>query len=303
VDGEVIYTDISEVENDLPTLDAAVQQKGTLDRAFDELHLVLSHRDDDLHTIIDVRITREVMVGECEMHITLSSRLASLRIRAGDSARAFAERVQAFAADEAGLERALHAANALTRQLGEALERAIVGASARIEPAMIQLIRPTIEQIGRFRNLGFGAQVQVPRYRPLPMQAREGAYADFFGYYYFDPYHALVSYWLISAMIEDACWRSPHVHVVDHTGDELFTGDAVRRVQWAGAGTVGTDHDGGLWVDERIPEFSGDADAVAWAASAPRAMQDDIVGDSDVGTSTGGGFFTGFSGGGGWGGS
>jgi hypothetical protein len=305
VDRSVIYMDTEEVAHDLPQLDAAVQQSGMCDRPFREMHLVLSHREHGLHTIIDVRVTSQVVVGQSEMLVTLSSRPERLRVRKGESARAYGDRVQAFIADEAGIAQARQSADALARRLGDALEHALTGAKVWREPSWIQIIRPSVEQIGRFRQLGFDDHVEEPHYRPVPTHHRSGAYADPFYYYYYDPYFDLVQFWIVSAMVDDALWRSPDVHVVDRGGQELFTGHAVHAdALWAGAGAVGLDDAGALHVHESIPDAPvGPANVSSdgqnpWPTSDVGTHGSDSVSGTDTsGHSSGGGFFSSLFGG------
>jgi hypothetical protein len=305
VDRSVIYIDTDEVSLDLPRLDEAVQHSGMCDRPFREMHLVLSHREHDLHTIIDVRVTSQVIVGQSEMLVTLSSRPEGLRVRKGESASAYGARVQAFIADEAGIAQARQTADALVRRLADAFEDALTGAKVWCEPSWIQIIRPSVEQIGRFRQLGFDAHVQEPHYRPVPTQHRSGAYADPFYYYYYDPYYDLVQFWIVSAMLEHALWHSPDVHVVDRGGQELFTGHAVHAdTLWAGGGAVSFDDAGTLHVHESIPDVPvGPANVFdvgqnPWSASDFGTHGSDSAGDTDISRhSSEGGFFSSLFGG------
>lgn len=321
VDHKVVYMDIDEIDRDLPSLDRAMHYSGVLDRPFREMHLVLSHRADGLHTIIDVRVTSQVVVGDSAMRVTLSSRLEALRIHTGETARAYEARVRAFTEDEAGIEGARQAVNALAGRLGDAFRATLGQVGVTIEPARIQLIRPEVAQLGRFRKLEFGAAARAPRYRPVPTRHRSGAYADPYYYYYYDPHYDLVSYWIVSRMSNDAVWHSPHVDVVDPAGNVLFTGDAVPEdALGAGADVVSFDEAGGLCVAESIPAFAGAADVVAagatsWgdagheataggsandAAGAWSASEAGAWSASDVDTSrisSGGGFFSSLFGG------
>lgn len=72
VDGESIYLDTRHVPGDLPLIVRAAEAAGVLDRAFREMHLVLAHRSQTLHTTIDCAVRNGVLLGESEMTIVLS---------------------------------------------------------------------------------------------------------------------------------------------------------------------------------------------------------------------------------------
>jgi hypothetical protein len=238
VDKRVVYMDSNEVPDDLPLIAHAAQAAGILDHSFREMHLVLAHRDELLHTLIDCKVTSEVVLGEAEMRVVLSSRIAHLQIQRGETAEQYAERVRAFAAQPDSFDPARLRLDDLSQRIASALQPALVGSKVAHEPAVVQLIRPGRQQIGRFAALPFGDEVQSPEYRPLPTQQRAGAYADPFYYYYHDPYYDYFNYVLIQSMFQQsvlqqsvlqqsqlAGWHSQHVQVVDPTGTPLFNGE------------------------------------------------------------------------------
>ena len=189
VDKKVVYIDNNDVDNDLPLVIQAAQEAGVLDKPFKEMHLVLAHKEAGLHTIVDIEIQNEVILGGEEMSIVLSSRFEEMRIKPGESAEQYATRIKAFATDGSGLEPYKHALDALTESIAQSLQSTLVGSRVRTEPAAVQIIRPDAKQIARFRELGFGNNVSQPTYRPVPTRQRYGAYADPFYYYYYDPYY------------------------------------------------------------------------------------------------------------------
>jgi hypothetical protein len=259
IDKKVVYLDANDVDHDLALIGKAAEESGILDKRFKEMHLVLAHREAGLHTIIDVRIKNDVLLGENEMLIVLSARIESLRIQPGEEAQAYAERLRLVAAEEHALEAHRHSLDALTQRISDYLRGALVGARVVAEPARIELIRPGPEQIARFRQLGFGDDVEDPAYRPVPTMQRHGAYADPYYYYYRDPYYDFMSFMLVSSMISGMAWHSPHVYVVDPSGAPLFTGaDASAHAgdAWAGADAVSFNADGGVNVDPSIPDAS-----------------------------------------------
>lgn len=77
VDEEVVFFDTEDVPADLPRIVRAADAAGVLDRKFREMHLVLSHRSQALHTSIDCQVKDGVLLGQAEMAIVLSSRSRS----------------------------------------------------------------------------------------------------------------------------------------------------------------------------------------------------------------------------------
>ena len=92
VDKKVVYLDRDEAADDFGLVVEAAESKGVLDRKFAEMHLVLSHREAGLHTLIDLRVAGQASLGQAEMQLDLSSRVEDLQVRPGETAAAYAER-------------------------------------------------------------------------------------------------------------------------------------------------------------------------------------------------------------------
>jgi len=271
VDRQVVYLDSNDVPDDLPLIAQAAQAAGVLDRRFRELHLVLAHKDDSVHTILDTRITNRVVLGEAEMQVELSGRLVELQIRPGETAEQYAERIKRFAADPDSYEPGRQRLELLAQRVAAALATALIGAKVSATPASVQIIRPDALQLHRFRGLGFGDEVQSPQYRPVPSMQRAGAYADPFYYYYYDPYYDFMSYVLVDSMLHQAAWHSPHVHVVDPAGTQLFTGNqalAHAGDSWVGNDAISFDVGGGLNVSDTVAVPDNDRRSSSWLSAA-----------------------------------
>jgi uncharacterized membrane protein YgcG len=286
VDKRVVYLDTREVTDDLELILAAAEQKRILERPFKEMHLVLSHKEAGLHALIDVRIRNRVLLGEEEMHLDLSARLEELQIQAGESADAYRARIEAFMKDQGRTEGYRASLDELTRRIADKLSLTLVGARARVEPAVVQIIRPGAPQLGRFRKLAFGGGVERPHYRPVPTYQRSGAYADPFFYYYYDPYYDFMSWVMLDSMLHQHYWHSPTIQVVDTSGALVGTGAQVDTAtgDWAGrdAVTVGSD---GVAVDSSIPAL--DDTRSDWFSSDASSPVDVGGGWSDSSSSDG----------------
>lgn len=272
VDKKAVYMDANELVDDLQFMSEAAQTSGVLDKKFREMHLVMTHRDSGLHTLVDVRIENQVILGAEEMEVVLSGRLEALRLIEGETAPNYAARIQGLVRDDAHIAGGRAALDTLTERLAAALRRTLVGARVRTEPAVVELIRPAEGQIAKFRNLGFGINSEDTRYRPVPTRHKRGAYADPFYYYYFDPYYDFMTFVILADMLHHHSLHTPDVRVVEPTGEVLYTGDQAGQTgaMWAHTDAVSYADDGSLDVADSIPVVAGSADVFAdgaWGAS------------------------------------
>ena len=86
VDRKVVYLDTQDVDDDLPLILKAAETNGILDKKFNQMHLVLTHREQGVHVLIDIEVSSQVLLGEAEMRVTATGRLEELRIQAGETA-------------------------------------------------------------------------------------------------------------------------------------------------------------------------------------------------------------------------
>jgi len=276
VDKQVVYLDHQDVPDDLPMVVQAAEAAGVLDRKFREMHLVLAHRGDALHAIIDCTIQNGVLLGEAEMTIALSGRVRALQIESGETAQHYADRVRAFAAGGESFEPGRRELDALTEKIAHELSSVLAGARVQHEPAVVQLVRPDARQIGNFRHLRFGDHVRPPAYRAVPAMQRRGAYDDPFYDHYYDPYYDFTNYVIVDSMVHAGAWHSGHVHVVDPQGHPLFVGDAPPGGgdgSWIGDGAVSFGDDGELEINRSIPEL-GTLEAPSWLGGGGDAPSD-----------------------------
>jgi hypothetical protein len=290
VDKKVVYIDTNDVPRDLPLIVKAAEAAGVFERRFREMHLVLAHKDEALHTILDCKITSQVLLGEAEMVVDLSGRLLELQIRTGETAEAYAERVKTFAAQPDSFEPTRQWLGAFTARVAAALGQVLVGAKVTHEDASVQLIRPDAQQIRRFDQLGFGEDVESPAYRPVPTLQRAGAYADPFYYYYYDPYYDYMNFILVDAMMHESLWQSPHVMVVDPIGTPLFSGlDAGSYANdgWIGHDAVNYDSQGNLALNDDLSSWSNDdhSDSTSSCGSSSSSCSTSSCSSSSCGSS------------------
>lgn len=272
VDKRVVYMDTNNVPDDLPLLAQAAQQSGILDRKFNQMRLVLTHKEAGVHLIFDVGIVDGVVKGTDEMWIDISGRIEELRVSPGETAQQFAERVRTFGKSADAVEPYRLAVDAIKNRLVDALRTTIPGARVTPSSTIVNVVRPDAEQIGRFRKLGFGSQATPPVYRPVPTLQRYGAYRDPFYYYYYDPYYDFMSWVLINDVLTQPVyhhWHTDHVYVVNPSGQPLYTGTTATEHAndgWLGSGAVAFDDAGSLEVAPAIPEASYSGDVLAQQA-------------------------------------
>lgn len=271
VDRRAIYVDTQEVTHDLDLVWKAAQERGVLERPFEEMHLVLTRHQAGLHLLFDLRLTAKVMSGEPHLTIDVSGRPEELRIRRGESAQEYHLRIQEITRNEGGPEAYLAAMDAIATDLADALQRDVPGARTEVVGARVQIVKPGARELGRFRQLRFGEEVTTPTYRPVPSRTHRGAYADPFVHYWYDPYWDLTHWMLLSSMMHHH-WHTPDVVVVDSSGATLFDGAHPDPALLGGVVDpveIGAD---GVHVDASVPEAStwgGDdlASSDSWGAS------------------------------------
>lgn len=270
VDNRTIFLDTQDVPDDLFVMHRVATRSGALNRRFQEMHIAFTHEEDDLHIIIDVKLRPYVLLGEEELVITLSGRPTTLRLKDNETASRYRSRIHKFASSTKNLERLREKLNHVTDLLAGCLHRTIPGAEIHTEEAMVQLIRPSAQQLGAMRHLDF-RHYEGGRYRPAPARYHGGVVIDPFYHYYYDPFYDFAMFVLIGAAIEFA-WHMPYVYFIEPSG--AFLGYAheldydVFTDQWVGYDALHFDDTGNFWIDDSIPEidWGGDDHAMFDAA-------------------------------------
>jgi hypothetical protein len=288
VDKKLIYNDVNNVENDLELILQAAERTGLMGRPFQEMHLALDHHENGIHSIIDLKIRNEVLLGDEELVVDIAGRAEHLRVMEGETAQDYAERVRTFISDINNLNACRLAFEDQVRRFCNSLEKHLTGSKARMEEVQLQLIQPGARQVARFKDLKFGKDAESPTYRPVPTQQRSGAYADPFYYYYYDPYYDFTTYLILDSMLHHHHWNSPYVNVVDSNGTYLYSGDEASHhvAEGWGQDTVSY-HDSGVAVSDSVMDQANASNAPdSWGGSDTGSM-DSGWGSSDFGSDRG----------------
>ncbi len=225
VDKKVVFNDVNDQEDDLPLILEAAQRTGILNHPFREMHLVLTKTENGIHTIFDAQIRNGVLLGDSEMIIEASGRVEELRIRTGETAGQYAERIKEFMKEEGRIESRRLMFQHMLEGLAAALQKTLIGSKATTSGAHVFVVQPNKAQIGAFDDLKFGKDAQDTHFRSVPTHQRTGAYADPFYYYYYDPYYGLTNFLLLNSMLNHHYWHNPNVYVVGGDGNLMYTGD------------------------------------------------------------------------------
>lgn len=267
VDHRAVYVDTDENSGDLGTAVAELDARRVLEAPFETMDMALSHRAEGLHTLISLQLRRRVPAGSPELEVAFAARLDAMQVRRGDSPADYAERLRSIARDTARLAAASErfasstqaALEALVAQLGE-----LVVSSSTSAPSL-RLIRPGPRAVDHFRRLTWGASVRMPKYRPVPVRNRLGAYNEPFYQHYFDPYFDFAAWVTLTAIVAGQGWRSLPFTVVDADGQPAFGAEGALG-QAAIAGTYPGLEPGvapvriveeALVVDPSVPELGG----------------------------------------------
>ncbi|MBW1880731.1 MAG: hypothetical protein JRJ84_20435 [Deltaproteobacteria bacterium] len=261
VNDKVLYLDEEGRPQDLDHAWVAESPLGSAD--FRELHLALTHEALGVEAMVLVDIRTPVPVGTEEMRVRVSARISNLRIRPGESAADYVQRVRAFAAKKPIIEAHRVQIREFARSLGQCLADAFGDATFRLDEARVRVQRLQLEQFAHFRELSFGDQFSQRVYRPAPKVARHAVYDDPFVYLWWDPYADLLHWVLLDAMVHRVAWRSEHVEVVDPGGTLVCRGDQVpehAQVLEPVVELAYLDEHGKLAVSRSVPQptFTGD---------------------------------------------
>ncbi|MCX4246841.1 hypothetical protein [Paraliomyxa miuraensis] len=256
-----VYTDTEQRLDDLDDAFARVVESGRLEPGFGTVRVVLSHVADGLHTVAELTIDEEVAQGTAPASIELVSRTAELRITADEGPSQYRTRVDALLA-EGGLERMRERGSALTRAASTALAAAFGPTSVRVEGPQLRIVAPGPVQVARLRHLGFRQRLRPPTHRPNPThRGRSPAYDHAHVHYYFDPYHDLLSWIVVEALLDG---RAPveQATVVDPDGKPLFTAGGASAPPKPVALPIARDavrlEDSAIVIDEAVPAMGLD---------------------------------------------
>ena len=255
VDDRELYLDQAQRSEAFAEVLGRVLRRGTLDGGFDGLKVTLSVVESGWHALAAISLRPQVARGEPEIDVHWSARSLALRIGPDETPATYCARITALARDAEACNAAFAPPDAL-------LDRALAAWSTGLAPASIAVSRrrrvvvvPGPIQCGRLRHLGFGPALRDRSYRAKAPETRTGAYDEPHVYYYFDPYHDLLS-WILATEIAEQRWRGPEIDLVDHEGKPLPVGPGARERWKVGPHAVRIEGDA-LVVADSVPEIPG----------------------------------------------
>lgn len=257
IDRRTIYVDVDDTAaEDLELLVRRAQQQAIFRNGFNELQLSLKHVDGDMDYVIRVQASTVVRKGVPEVGIQIGGRERSMYAVAGETAADYAARIQAFVADADKVAAGLAAVTAMANRIANALRPKFFRAPIQVVASTVRIERPEGEQLARIDYVPFGEGVEAPTYRPAPLIAWRGAWADPFVYTWYDAYYGFRHLVMMRAVLLDGALRLPWVHVVEPGGSTLFKGDQVDQVDfrlWIDKYGLAFQQDGTARVDSTIP--------------------------------------------------
>lgn len=249
-EGEV-YVDDKEQRGDVSQLIEAIAERGDLEGGFERLELVLSREHAGWHALIAVVVETQVDAGQPEVKVTWSARNVDQRIHGEETPAAYRDRVVAWANSGEACGASFEAANDMLDELVGALSREV--APVEVE-RWATVVAPGLAQVGRFRSLGFGKGVRGRTHRPRAKERRTGAYDEPHVYYYFDPYHDLLSLLVLREVVEGR-WQGPTIRVQHRTGH--YVEPPFAGAQWEVPLDAVQLGESVVAVDDRVPTAGG----------------------------------------------
>lgn len=225
VDDEVVFLDTMGRDDDLRYALEAVMNLPSDKSSFSHVFLVLEHVLDDMHVVIEATVHSKYREGSYPMRIRSMSRIMPLRPNGSEMAAAYAGRVRAFVRNPQAIQLHREKLTTFSLAISKAMEEALPGCPMRISKTLVQVTRLEPEQIQALGGLALGGQIPAQQYRPAPEAGTTGGLDDRYEYFYYDPYHALVNWCLLDAMITERTWSEKHFRVVHPNGSILHRGE------------------------------------------------------------------------------
>jgi len=217
-----VYIDTQQRLDDIAEALEQTTKSGALGGGLEDLHFVLSRMHEGLHSLADVTLDDEVLADEHEITVRWSSRITDLRTRRDEGPQQYVGRVQE-ALRSGGLDAWISAATTAREQLVTHLRAQLEPVAISASPVVARIVVPGPTQVGRFRHLGFRERLRPRTYRAEPKDQRVGAYDDPHVYYYYDPYHDLLSWVLVHEALAGR-WDAAGVEFLHPDGRLLFRG-------------------------------------------------------------------------------
>lgn len=273
-DGEVVYLDERNMLEDLDE-DLLGSLQSRIGESFEALQIAVAHDFQGIHALVVARVRTRGRLGAHLMELRVSARLHSLSMKPGEDASAFVKRIRAFASKWARVEAYRVMVRRFAHEIADKMAEAFGKDRVVEEETWVRVEPLQSEGLAQLRQLRFGDQVSMPRYRPAPQVSLRGVFDDPFTYYWWDPYANLRSWALMDAIVHQGCWNSEHVRLVEPGGTTICRGDeVVQRKQFLlvkhRLARIG--EEGNLIVDPSVAasQFDGDplADQSRWTPAA-----------------------------------
>ncbi len=264
-DDRELYLDEQQRGEDFVSVLQAIAKPGGLEGGFGELRIVLSGNREGWHAVADIRLRTQVEKGVPEIEVHWSARSLELRVAADEDALAYGERIATFAGDATAATAAFSAPERMLDDLLARWTKELAPSVVAVASRRRLVVVPGPTQVGRFRRLGFGKALRGRSYRPRAAETRTGAYDEPHVYYYFDPYHDLLS-WLVAQHVASGHWQGPTLEMVDRNGEPLAASGTSGWEVPVDAVTVEAKR---VLVDDRVPQVHGIDVAEAGSPGAP----------------------------------
>lgn len=254
IDGRTLYVDAEESDgHDLDRLLTAARDEGYLNTEFDSVRLGLSHWQDGIRHLIDVRVLTAVPVGEHELTIFVSSHVDDLNARRLDDARKYHGRLQEYLLDTPQIVAWRDQVEQFVTRIDTALRRMLFRRTVNLGRTNFVILRPRVEDMVSLAEVAFGASIRPPRYRISPdVNLPPAPGSDPFCLVWEDPF-ALFRHWaVLDTVMTKGALRLEWVRVTEPDGRLLFEGHKARWFEswpWAKKFSVTFVDEAGIHVE------------------------------------------------------
>jgi hypothetical protein len=303
VDRDILFQDLDDRDHDADMLLRAARQSATrLTEPFEAVRVVFEHRSGGLHSLIEATVRGKYRKTEAAVVVAIGSRIESLRPKEGEDIEAAKDRIGKALGDAALVPAAKAALDELAGRLETALSRAFVASRIEVDPADVQVVRPSrddIREMGEHSDQRHGDLRSAPYYRA---GFGYGSHYDPWGTYYRDPMDTFVNLMVLDALLSPrpywgygpgylgGYWSSygAPVTIINYNGHTFGTADHIGSFSHQIGDVnhvVNQDWSAASWEDGMFSGYSDDNASWDQYSSSGGSGSWDCAGSSDAGSS------------------
>lgn len=252
VEKKPIYVDTQQRIGDLQWAMDRMLASDALKDGLRDVSIILSQQRDGLHTLANIEVNDEVLSPDSAVNIKWSTRCTQFRVQKGENPIEYQCRIAA-ALDSGLFDRQVLQNQYQAKSFVDCLQGQLHPENIVQAPLTVRVVIPGETQMGRFRHLYFGTFVRERSYSASRKRTHLGAYDDPHVYYYYDPYHDLLSWIMVQEALAHR-WSAEGINFVHPNGQLLaIGGEALSKIKFDTSMDAISLTDRGVTVSDEIP--------------------------------------------------